>query len=55
MDQSNQEQVLEFEDSQVDHGRWNFSIIVTLDVSHTVSEILTHKARRALTRDPTVL
>ena len=28
-----------------------YSLIVSLDVSRTVSEILTHKARRALTRD----
>jgi len=28
-----------------------YSLIVTLDISGTVSEILTHKARRALTRD----
>jgi len=28
-----------------------YSLIVSLDVSRSVSDILTHKARRALTRD----
>ena len=33
----------------------NLLLVINNDFGRTVSEILTHKARRALTRDPTVL